>query len=85
MATRGNSSRGGSTNRKSQSRSSSENRPIATYYYPKKSALDRTKEASRNLYSRASKAVRDEVTGVRDAVDVYGAIGRKLQDVANKR
>ena len=90
MATRGKSYRGGSTTRKSKSRSSGrsskvDDRPIAHYYYPEKSILDRAKDASRNLYNRASKAVRDEVTGVRDTMDVYGAISKKLGEVTNRR
>lgn len=85
MASRGNSSRGGSTTRKSKPRASSDSRPIATYYYPKKSYTDRAKDAVKNGYNRASSAVRDEVSSVRNAVDAYGNIGRSLKSATEKR
>jgi hypothetical protein len=84
MATRGKSTRGGSTTRKSDSRPAASSSSRNTYTYSRPDYVARAKTAASGLYNRASSAVRDTVSGVRDAVDVYGNIGRTLDKVSGR-
>ena len=84
MATRGKSTRCGSTTRKSGSRPAASGGSRYTLTYPSSNYAARAKSAASNLYNRASGAVRDEVNTVRDTFDVFGKIGRTLDKASGR-
>jgi len=84
MATRGKSSRGGSTTRKSESRPAARSDAGYRMTYPSSSYVDRARTEVGHLYDRASTAVRGAVDSARGAVDVYGGIGRALDKVSGR-